>query len=464
MKYISESFFKLFEKSPVWSKNLYSTAYGYLKKRKEFNELYKKFLHNIQETEYSSLDRLNDIQHSNLKKIIKHASESIPYYQRIFAEYGIIPSQIQTKGDLSKLPVLSKEDIKENYTQLLFKDISPKLIRLEKSSGTTGKPFGVYMDNAVFDYTTALLSTQYRWAGYDKKIDWVGRLSGYKITPLSKNTPPFWTKNYIGKQLHLSSYHLNFDNIKYYFDILKKTKTKYISGYPSTVGLLAKFFKMKNYELSLKGVFLSSEPIYDWHKKVITDVFGCKIYNFYGQAERVITAISCGKSLDMHLSMESGIIELIKVTKNNYDIIGTSLINYAMPLIRYDLNDITSGFENDCSCGRKHILLKEVVTKNEDYVITPEGNLISGSILTFPFKSPKGIIESQIIQKDRYSLLVNLVTDNDYNTKIEEKLENDIKSCVGRNMKIFFTNLQSIPRTNSGKFRFVISEITSVRL
>jgi len=459
MRYIPSKIVNLYNKSPIWTRNFASTGYGFLKSRKEKTKLFYQCLAELEESQWWSLEKLHDLQSQRLEKLIKHCADNVPYYQRVFAEYGIIPSQIQTPDDLKKLPTLTKEDIRRNTDELIADNFDKKKLRAESTSGTTGTPLTVFMNNESYIHGRAIIFRQRKWAGYIEGKEWIGALSGYKVVPSKTKKPPFWTKNYIGKQLHLSSYHLNSNNSIHYFDVLKKTNVKFLKGYPSSVAILAQYFQDKDLQLNLKAVLLSSEPLYEWQVEAIKKAFNCPIYSYYAQAEQVVTASSCGNSINMHINMENGILELKNKIDNKYNIIGTTLLNYAMPLIRYELNDITNGILYDCPCGRKHPLLKPVETKMEDIIITPEGNLISASLLTFPFKKAKGIVESQIIQKDKNSLVVKLVT-NDLFTRDEKlNLINNISSCVGLRMKIFIEKVDKISRTKNGKFRFVISEI-----
>lgn len=247
--------------------------------------------------------------------------------------------------------------------------------------------------------------------------------------------------------------------MNYYLKEFSRMGIQYIAGYPSTIGLFAQYCRQNGTKIQLKGAFFSSEPVYEWQEKAVKDVFGCKIYNFYGHAERAVHALSCGINLKMHINLESCVLELDPFGVQQYKIIGTSLLNYGMPLIRYNLNDITSGIEYDCPCGRKHPLLQPVETKMEDFVITPDGNRISASILTFPFKSPKGVAESQIVQKDEATLLARVVADETFDDREKALLIKNIQACVGDKMKVFIEIVAEIPRTKMGKFRFVISEI-----
>lgn len=460
MRYITDKIVNLYNLSPIWTRSLSSTIYGMLKQKKENNKLFYKIFDELKESQWWSIEQLKELQYERLKCMISYSVKHVPYYRIIFAEYGIVPSQIQTQEDLKKLPKLSKEIIRKESYNLISEEFDIARLRMESTAGTTGTPLTIWTDDKTYLYARAILKLQHMWADY-KVDDWVGVLSGYKVIPIDREKPPFWVKNYIGKQIHFSSYHLNIKNINSYFKALKKSKIKFMLGYPSTIGLFAKLINTYIQEpIMLKGVFISSEPIYDWQRAEIKKAFQCKIYDYYSQAERIAFAINCRKTNNLHTIMEGSIIELDKVTDNQFRILSTTLVNYAMPLIRYEMNDITGGFvKEECSCGRKHYLIKPIETKIEDFVVTAEGNIISASILHVPIHILTGVIESQIIQKELDVLLIKLVTDSKYDEKQDKELLNDISKCVGKKMKIFIEKVNKIPRTKNGKFRFVISEV-----
>jgi len=460
MRYVSDKIVNLYNLSPIWVRSLSSTIYGILKNEKENNKLFFKSFNELKDSQWWSIEKLKELQNRRLKYIISYSARHVPYYRRIFAEYGIEPSQIQTLGDLKKLPKLSKEIIRKEAHNLISDEFDITRLRKASTSGTTGTPLTIWLDDKTYLYSKAAQKLQHIWANYNINY-WIGILAGYKVVPIDRKRPPFWIKNYKGKQIHFSSYHLSIKNIYYYFKALKKNEIKFLMGYPSTIGLLAKFINSYiQKKVLLKGVFLSSEPIYEWQRSEIKKAFQCKIFDYFGQAESVANAMNCNQTDNLHIIMEKSVIELDEVADNQFKIIGTSLINYAMPLIRYDLNDVTGGFvKGECACGRKHYLIKPIETKMEDFVVTTEGYIISASILTFPFKTPKGIIESQIIQEELDVLVIKLITNNKFDERQEKELLNNISRCVGNNMKIFIEKVNKIPRTKNGKFRFVVSNI-----
>jgi phenylacetate-CoA ligase len=140
-------------------------------------------------------------------------------------------------------------------------------------------------------------------------------------------------------------------------------------------------------------------------------------------------------------------------------LVGTSLHNYAMPLLRYVTNDISAVRPRLCSCGRSSPLMDDVATKAEDIITLPDGRLMSPSVLTHPFKPMHSVEASQIVQEDRSSILIKVVPGVDYVPADSEYLVREFRARMGDDVKIEVQLVDELGRTASGKFKWVISKV-----
>jgi phenylacetate-CoA ligase len=211
-------------------------------------------------------------------------------------------------------------------------------------------------------------------------------------------------------------------------------------------------------------VFTSSETLLPLQRSLIEERFECTVFDFYGLAERMAFATQC-EAQQYHLNFEYAVNEVVDGTGNPVPegqegyLVGTSLHNYGMPFIRYKTNDVTAIVTGKCECGRSMPRLKAITTKAEDIIVTPEGKLISSSVLTHPFKPLDSVKESQIIQETIDHLRIRIVPRDDYNDNDSEQLLAALRNRVGHEMKIDLEFVEEIPRTKAGKFRWVISKV-----
>jgi len=465
----NKNLIKIYDKSPVFLQNCILTGVSAFLGRERYGGKYHSYREFLTKTQWDTKDELEAYQNEQLRKLIKHAYETVPYYQRIFKENRLQPSDIMTCADLPKLPVLTRRDIIEHSRELISTAIKPRQLIYGQTSGTTGSPLQVYYDRATINISYAALDRQYQWAGcnlsrFGDRIA-VGR--GNLIVPLSKKKPPFWRQNYLHNQLLLSSFHLSRKNLPHYFDKLERFQPKVLDGYPSVLYILAKFLKNNSMKFPLNAVITSSETLYDFQREVIEESFECKIFDYYTLAERVAFATECEKHEGHHLNSEYGITEI--VDKDNLQLpngkagrlVGTSLHNFGMPMIRYVTNDMTAVKQDPCSCGRGLPLMEDVATKAEDIITLEDGRLIPPTVFEHPFKSLKSVEASQVIQKDYNSFYVKVIPNEAYNESDTEHIIHECKSRLGNNISVEVELVKELPRTKSGKQRFVISEVKS---
>lgn len=458
---------RIYEVCPVFLQNFILTGYSAMLDKDRYGGRYHEYRELLLKTQYYSRQELMSYQDEKLKELIQHAYATVPYYRNIFHERGLIPSDIKTQEDIYKLPLLTKEQIKKNFKSLISDKYNSRELKYGHTSGTTGSPLEVCYDPAVIYITYAALDRQYQWAGCRLASDGdrIAVARGNVIVPLSQRKPPFWRYNRFHNQILLSSFHFSNDNLPLYFEELRRYNPVVLDGYPSTLYILAKFLKNKGQTYPLKAVISSSETLYDFQREVIEESFQCKIFDYYALAERVVFATECEEHHGHHLCMEYGISEIIDdadapATKGKVGrLVGTSLHNFGMPMIRYVTNDKTAIKTEPCPCGRSLDMMEDVATKAEDILTLKDGRYISPSVLTHPFKPLNSIQESQIIQKDYDRIIINIVPGKDYAQSDTQHLVSEFKKRLGDDVSVTVQIMEAIPKSERGKFRWVISEI-----
>lgn len=456
-----------YNKSPIFIQTLFLNAKAielyFERYGKKFWILFEEF----EKNQWYSLSDLTEYQNEKLRALIKHAYHTVPYYTELMRKLKLQPDDIKTVKELYKLPLLTKQDIKNNFNKLISLKFNKHFLRHGHTSGTTGSPLDL-----VYDIQTCVVHhvadwRQKNWADLKYGAPFAS-VQGRLIVPIKQITPPFWRKNYINNQLFMSSFHLKENTIPYYFNKIKMDGIRHIEGYPSTIYILSMYLNKKKQTLPLKAVLTSSETLYDFQRASIEKAFCCKVFDYYGMAERAVFATECEYHQGHHLNMDYGITEFVNnqneiVRKGEFGrIVATSLHNWAMPLIRYQTNDSSSCDYSTCQCGRGFPLMKNVTTKDESIVTLPDGRLISPSVLTHPFKPMVNILESQIIQENKNEFIIKIVKNEKYSQTDEDKLLSAFKERLGNDLIFKFDYVDEIPRTKNGKLKWVISKIKPV--
>ncbi|MDP1946755.1 MAG: hypothetical protein Q8L77_04565 [Nitrospirota bacterium] len=457
----------LYSLAPIWGQNLILTGYSTLLDRERYAGRFGEFRDLLAKSEWFSRSELDAYQDERLRATVKHAYETVPFYRRRFDECKLKPSDIRGQGDLPKVPLLTRDDVRAHFDDLRSRSVSRGSMRTGHTSGTTGTPLtvGYDADNVWMAY--AALDRHYRWAGcrLAQDGDRIGVARGNVIVPLEQKGPPFWRMNRRHNQMLLSSFHLSKQNLPAYFDALARFQPALLDGYPSTLYVLAKFLQSRGETFPLRAVITSSETLYDFQRQVIEERFACRVFDYYALAERVVFSSECERHEGHHLAMEYGVSEI--VDKHGHPVplgtvgklVGTSLHNMAMPLIRYVTNDMTSLREKPCSCGRGLNIMDDVTTKAEDVLTLKDGRLISPSVLTHPFKPLDCIEGSQIVQTDCQTVIVKLIPGPTYTPEHTHHLITELKARLGQDVRVEVQMVDRLEPAANGKFKWVTSHV-----
>ena len=444
---------------PVFLQNTACTIKGQLQKRERLGGSFFNIFEELKKTEWSTSSEIKKHQNIKLLETINYCYENIPYYRDLFNENSLSPSDINSIEDLNKIPILTKELVRENYEKLKNPNFNGKVIH-SHTSGSTGK-------SLQFDFS--LDAIRYRWAlwfrhkaRFEVKVtDPYATFTGQVVVPINQKKPPYWRENYSMKQTIFTMHHISEDKVPAIVNRLNKGGFVYYSGYPSILYSLATIIENVGLQItaSPKVIFTGAEALLDYQREKISAVFGCLVTDQYGFSEGCGNASRCEKDL-FHEDFEYGILECHNPTVNDDgtitgEILATGFTNLAMPFIRYQVGDTATWIDKECSCGRESKTILQINGRNEDYVITPEGN----KILRFDyiFKDTVNIVEAQVVQKELGSITIRIVKGNNYSTKEEALLIKEVHSKISPRLKVSFEYIDKIEREATGKFRAVKS-------
>jgi phenylacetate-CoA ligase len=303
------------------------------------------------------------------------------------------------------------------------------------------------------------------WAGITKDNP-RGMIGGRRIIPFAYSKPPFYRYNYFEKQVYFSAYHISPLNLNGYLSAFEKYSIDYMTGYAFSNYLLAQIFANNCINVpDLKAVITSSEKLTSQMRKILSEVYRCKVYDSYSGVEAcgLISESEYGQLL---ISPDVGIMEILKPDGTpckpgeSGEIISTGFLNYDQPLIRYRIGDILKIAEEQITkCGRNMVVVDEIIGRTEDVITGPDGRKMvrfHGLYIDIP-----GILAGQLIQNDYDFFTINLQVDNTYsNISAEQIIRKRLISQLGE-VNVMFEYPGQIPQESSGKFKAVISRVTT---
>jgi phenylacetate-CoA ligase len=449
---------QIYHKMPAWSRSVAASLRGYYLSSWRYDSKTERLVEEALERDFWSAKQWREWRENRLSFVLNRAASQVPFYREQWARR-------RRNGDksswetLENWEILEKQTLREHAAEFVADDCRREKMYHDHTSGTTGTSLNLWSTAESVKLWYALFEARSRrWYDVTRRDRWA-ILGGQLIVPVANRKPPFWVWNAGLNQLYLSSYHLAPDLIKNYLDAIAKYRVTYILGYSSALYTLAQeVLRKKRKDIQLKVAITNAEPLFDYQRKTISEAFNCPVRETYGMAEIVAAASDCERGR-LHQWLDVGVIEKISTAQNApQDFICTGLINADMPLVRYRVGDCGSFSDEKCECGRSLPLIAKIEGRSDDVLWTADGRRVGR--LDPVFKNDLPIKEAQIIQKSLKKIVVRLVPADDFNPKAAKNLSERIRERMG-DVEITLETVTEIPRTERGKFRSVICDLSA---
>ncbi|MGD1892057.1 MAG: hypothetical protein ACFB15_15900 [Cyclobacteriaceae bacterium] len=404
-----------------------------------FNPLFRLKLKQILDQKDWSAERLKEKQNQSFLRLLTKSVSRSKFYKKYYADHGVDLSQIKSVEDIHLLPIITKDHVRKNTSDIVVGNTFTKA--KGRTSGSAGTPLMVYRD-----YNSTLIEGAYSWA----QRSLFGYQPGMKVISLRGNLYRHemkWYDPYFNC-LYLSSFNLKEENADFYYQQIKQFSPYAILAYPSSVEILANFFSAKGHTLNVPYIFTSSEQVYPHQRAKVEQTFNTTIVDWYGNAERTI-AIEQRENKEYY--------ELPLYSVNEYKencVITTGLISSSFPLIRYQVDD---RIIPDTKSSKFRI--KEILGRHDDLLVLPDGTKVGR--FGAAFLDIHGLEYAQIHQKVQESFLINLVVNDMFDKASLTQIQAGMAKIAGNNIsyEIKYVKEEDIVRTSAGKYKLVINEL-----
>lgn len=423
----------------------------------------------LEESQWWSPEEIRALQWRKLKRLLDHAYERVPYYRRRMDEAGVTPADIQTWEDVARLPISTKEDVRAAFPHdTVARGADTKKLILYASSGSTGEPFRYYISREEKARRWAIVFRYWSWAGLLPGIPYAN-LTGEAPGAFKRNRRLKGVEHWGMRVLELPAFGLYEGNVAHYVDRIRRFRPRLMRGYASTMYYLARYLKGAGESLPLQAVLTMGETLYPHQRALIEETFGCPVYDVYG-GEAMEAAAQCGHHRGYHINAESILVEVVGQEGQPLppgergQLVLTNLDNYAMPFIRYNIQDVGTLSQEMCPCGRGLPLLESVEGRLTDIFVTPSGKILVVHFFTLLLMRAEGVEQYQVVQERPERIVLRLVPNERYTRQEEESLLSRIRQYVGPDVEVVTELVDSIPLTRTGKRRFFISQVASEEL
>ena len=420
--------------------------------------------------ECASREEMAAIQSENLIKTVQRIYHNIPSYRAKMQEKGLVPGDIKSVDDLSKLPFTNKSDLRDNYPFGMFSVPMSEIVRVHASSGTTGKPTVVGYTRNDLQMWSEVVTRALCMAGVHKN-DIVQVAYGYGLFTGGLGLH-YGTENLGAAVIPISG-----GNTKKQIQLMQDFGTSVIACTPSYALFLAEVMEEAEIDpeqLNLRVGIFGAEPWSENMRREIESKLKLKAIDIYGLSEVVGPGVSCEceEQVGMHVNEDHFIPEIIDpetlepVSQGQMgELVFSTVTKEGIPILRYRTRDLTRLIYDKCACGRTLVRMEKCTGRSDDMLIIRGVNVfpsqIESVLLDMSETEPHYLL---IVERegtlDILKLLVE-VQEQFFSDEIRElealrkKITGNIQSTLGISVDVKLVEPKTIERT-AGKAKRVI--------
>lgn len=373
---------------------------------------------------------LEQLQFERLQETIKRCMTN-DFYKKKFAELGITPEDIRSLDDIRRLPMTTKEDLRENYPYGLACVPLRECTRLHSSSGTTGNPTVVLHTKRDLDeWATAV--ARCLWMVGSRPDDVFQNSAGYGMFTAGLGF------QYGAERVGMLTVPAAAGNTKRQIKFIRDFGTTVLHAIPSYASRIYEVMKAEGVDprkdTQLRVLCIGAEPHSEEQRQRIEQQLGVKAYNSYGISEMMGpgVAFECPEQNGLHIWEDYFIVEIVNpVTLEPMadgelgELVLTTINREAMPLLRYRTRDLTRLLPGQCPCGRTHRRLARLQGRSDDMIILKGVNI-------FPIQIEKILLKFKELGSD-YLITLETTPSGDTMTvdvELSELFADDYKQLV----------------------------------
>ena len=419
-----------------------------------------------EEIECMDREKMRELQSERLVKKVKDVYDNVPYYRDLMDKKGVKPEDIKGVDDLHKLPFLSKADLREAYPYGLLARPLSDCVRIQSTSGTTGKRVVAFYTQNDIDMWEDCCARAITAAG-GTKDDVCQVCYGYGLFTGGPGL------NGGSHKVGCLTLPMSSGNTSRQIQFMRDLNATILCCTPSYAAYIGETLHEMGYtpdDIQLKAGIFGAEPWTEEMRRSIEKSLGIKAYDIYGLTETSGpgVAFECCEQHGMHINEDNFIPEIIDPDTGEVlpegtkgELVFTSITKEAFPLLRYRTRDICVLTREKCACGRTLIRMAKPMGRSDDMLIIRGVNVFPSQIETVLIE--QGYTPNYMIEVDR----VNNSDTLDINVEVpegaseidtphrEKQLASAIKTILGISPKVHLVPTKSITRSEGKAVRVI---------
>lgn len=410
-----------------------------------------------------SLDERRARQLARLKETLRHAAATTRFYAESFRKVGFEAGDLRTLDDLARLPILSKQEIRDHRDDLVSSVKDAGTLHPRKTSGSTGVSLNFFVDDDCQQWKRGVELYRNRWSGW--------RLGEYRAMvwgnpPDQESFRGRLRNDLLERAFFLDTLRMNDAMMESFVQEIFLRRPTLLFGHAHSLYLLARYWRDRGLDtFRFKGIISTAMVLHDYERAEIESVFDSRIFDRYGCEEVSLIASECEAHTGLHVNTDSLIVEVVPDADGfgpdgEGRVVVTDLYNRGMPFIRYAVGDMAVPADGACPCGRSYPRFQRVAGRIADYLLTPDGDRVSGISLTENFATLiPGVKQVQIVQERLDHLRVRTVAAPDYGDETLQAMTRLVTERFGSTMTFDLELVERIDPEPSGKYRFAICRV-----
>jgi phenylacetate-CoA ligase len=413
-------------------------------------------------------ERIEKFQNRKLRQVVAHAYDRVPYYRDLFDRHRISPADIRTVGDLAKIPITRKEDIRGLPPErLIARGVDARHLFQRNTTGVTGQPLSIWRTpREEFLSSATIMRRELRALGVRRgdRIAMVTSPPRGKPPRESKREKPgsaAFRRMLIRRagtdRVHRINGYAPVDEI---VESLRVAQPDVIAGLPGILTLVAQRLEsLGDTSITPRLVITSAETVTPAMRDELSRAFKASVYDTYGSQEFSRIATECLVTGEYHICDDSVLVEVLAGDRaaapgETGRVIGTGLHTYAMPFLRFELGDVATRGRDSCACGVPFPTLLGIQGRMVDVFRMPDGSdLYPGILLNAAWPHLSWISEYRFVQETISRVAMCVTTRRPPANEELADLQQREQKVLGPNVDFVFSLVDRIERDPSGKTR-----------
>ncbi len=428
----------------------------------------------LDRTQWLSPDELERQQLQQVRVLVQHCAEHVPYYRRVLNAVDVLSRPLESLSDFRRLPFLTRELYQQHAADLLATQlpVGMKEVSSGYTSGTNGVPILVRKTNRDGLWWNAFYLRDLEWSDIDPR----GRLAAIRLLAkspeelkqsLAGSSSPVWGQ--LGQYLIENGPAFGMDirqDPRLQLEWLDRMRPNYLLSMPSNLDFLAGLLLESGRRIpDLKAIQAIGEPLPSDMRERIETAFGVPVKNLYSTTEGGYIASPCPLGHGLHVHAENVLTEVLDTDDRpclpgqTGRLVITSLHNFVNPFVRYEMLDDVTLASGPCPCGRGLPLWKHVDGRRHPFFFLPDGRRLSSMGVNMGVRKVGGCHQFQIIQREVERVIIRVVPDQTWTPSHAEQMRSVIRCEFGSPIRVDVEEKPFLERPAGGKLKMVVVEL-----